>query len=71
MSGKYLGHDSWDHWNVALWLGNDEKLYRRAQRYHARRAYAQLVQNALPRKTPDGAEYTFENVQAACKFIFD
>ena len=28
---EYNGHPSWDHWNVALWFGNDEPLYRMAR----------------------------------------
>ena len=24
----YNGHRSWNAWNVALWIGNDEGLYR-------------------------------------------
>ena len=26
----YNGHRSWNAWNVALWIGNDETLYRAA-----------------------------------------
>ena len=25
---KYNGHRSWNAWNIALWLWNDERLYR-------------------------------------------
>ena len=27
---EYNGHPSWNAWNVALWIGNDEPLYRAA-----------------------------------------
>lgn len=27
----YNGHKNWTHWNVALWLGGDEGLYRFAR----------------------------------------
>lgn len=27
---EYNGHRSWNAWNVALWIGNDEGLYRAA-----------------------------------------
>ena len=28
----YNGHPSYEHWNVALWFGNDEGLYNMARR---------------------------------------
>jgi hypothetical protein len=33
---EYNGHKNWTHWNVALWLGNDEGLYRLALDHLAR-----------------------------------
>lgn len=27
---KYQGHKNWNHWNVSLWINNDEGLYRMA-----------------------------------------
>jgi chromosome condensin MukBEF complex kleisin-like MukF subunit len=30
-SKGYNGHRSWNAWNVALWIGNDEGIYRFAQ----------------------------------------
>lgn len=30
---KYNGHRSWNAWNVALWLNNDEGLYRMMKDY--------------------------------------
>lgn len=26
----YNGHKNWNHWNVSLWINNDEELYRMA-----------------------------------------
>ena len=30
MPGTYNGHKNYTHWNVALWIGNDEGLYHLA-----------------------------------------
>ena len=65
----YNGHKNWNHWNVSLWLHNDEALYRamvaavREHRTKDNAARALLAE--LPNKTPDGAPYTFSSVRAA------
>ncbi len=58
----YEGHKSWTHWNVSLWLNNDEPLYRMARAILLKpttldQAVAEL-RAALPAKTPDGAVYS-------------
>lgn len=64
----YNGHKNWAHWNVALWIANDEQLYRaalRAIRGNRREsAVAQLLEQ-LPAATPDGAKYNKTNLRAA------
>lgn len=30
---KYNGHKNWNHWNVSLWINNDEGLYRAAKNF--------------------------------------
>ena len=36
---RFNGHRSWNAWNVALWIGNDEPLYRLAKEcIHIRKA---------------------------------
>ena len=66
---KYNGHKNWNHWNVSLWIANDENLYGLA-RWAVRRARTRieatrLLLAQLPDKTPDGAPYTFSSVRAA------
>ena len=54
----YNGWKNWATWNVALWLGNDEALYKLARR-HVR--YADLVDQLEAMetfRTPDGASYS-------------
>lgn len=71
----YNGHHCWNCWNVALWIGNDESLYRAAldcKRRPKASGVLPSLQTAtnrmldmLPARTPDGARYTFKAVRAA------
>lgn len=69
---KYNGHKNWNHWNVSLWINNDEGLYRQA--LHCinittnRRQAAEFFLGHVGRtKTPDGAPYTLSSVIAAMR----
>lgn len=58
---QYNGHKNWTHWNVSLWLNNDEGLYRAACDYKKRYGLAVGARKMLadlPSKTPDGAAYS-------------
>lgn len=55
----YNGWKNWETWNVALWLGNDEGLYRIAYE-HSRKGYealAETLRELGSTETPDGVAY--------------
>jgi hypothetical protein len=68
---RYQGHRSWNAWNVVLWIGNDEPLYRQARRClkeggnatRAARLFLEVVGEGS--KTPDGGVYNFKCVREA------
>lgn len=70
---SYNGHRNWNHWNVALWIGNDEGLYNLAKEYKRRHGNArdaaksmlQMLHGAGYSKTPDGAPYSVSALRAA------
>lgn len=66
----YNGHPSYNAWNVALWLGNDEGLYHFAldcKRHggNSEQGARIFMQEFEGRKTPDGVPYTLTNVKRA------
>lgn len=73
MKGKtmpqYNGHKNWNFWNVALWLANDEPLYRMVveckRRCKNKKVAAKLIKERLPAQTPDGAPYSLSAIEAA------
>ena len=76
MAGKpYNGHPSWNAWNVALWIGNDEGLYHAAVEAKRKgkgryvRAFRELTGLASHEKTPDGATYSDNSVLLAIRGI--
>lgn len=76
---RYNGHKDWQHWNVSLWINNDDLLYRAALHYVRTRrerqsprnhhaAAAAMLHDMLAvgtTTTPDGADYTVETIEAA------
>ena len=75
MSNTFNGHKNWNHWNVSLWINNDEGLYRMAKNFIARYPRVGRAKQAalmLERlrdenitKTPDGAPYSVSSIRAA------
>ena len=65
----YNGHQSYDHWNTALWILNDEGFYnlltRKAQLVNKVLTKSQAVTEMLrdlPNKTPDGAQWQADTI---------
>ena len=72
----YNGHKNWNHWNVSLWINNDESLYREALHWVNRvrsldAAARQLMRILDGTKTPDGAPFSYSSVRAALRGIRD
>lgn len=72
----YSGHKNWNHWNVSLWINNDEGLYLMARDYVKRSRHcggrdfaARRMLEALAiagiTHTPDGAPYSVSAIRAA------
>lgn len=70
---KYNGHKNWNHWNVSLWINNDEGLYRLAveqvEKCRTRERAAENIVHELASvgitHTPDGAPYSKSAIRAA------
>lgn len=72
MKRKYNGHDSYNAWNVSLWINNDEGLYNLARRLvsHCTRDGAasrmlEELHSAGITETPDGVKYTKTTIRKA------
>ena len=67
----YNGYESYDHWNTALWLNNDEEFsnllndkVEQAVYMVCTRTRAILeVWQQLPARTPDDAEWKIETIE--------
>ena len=74
-SKPYNGHPSWNAWNVALWISNDEGLYlyalecinncRKEGRASYHRAAKLFINGSGLVCTPDGAKYSINSVKLA------
>jgi hypothetical protein len=74
---KYNGHESYNAWNVALWLANDEGLYHLSMRYKRRYGSARKAAQAMMEffkeinvdKTPDGVIYSKHTIELALRYL--
>lgn len=76
---SFNGYRSWNAWNVALWINNDESIYRSAMAHIQRlklkgfnnekvlRLATKALRLELNYKTPDGAVYNNLSVKNALK----
>ncbi len=79
---EYQGHRSYNAWNIALWMGNDEGIYRfamdclekRTDKGNkpslkiATRRFMEVFENT---KTPDGVKFTTLNVKLGLQGLQD
>ena len=72
-SKMFLGHKNKTHWNVSLWINNDESLYRIAQNCIAQSKTKDIAAECMYRRlkangtttTPDGFKYSTTAIRAA------
>lgn len=70
MSTTYNGYESYDHWNTALWLNNDEKFYNIMMNKVELVVYMRITKTQavyeilrdLPNKTPDDAMWQADTI---------
>lgn len=68
--GTYNGYESYDHWNTALWLNNDEGLYNLVSRKAdlvacgvcTKTQAVYEILRELPESTQDGAEWQADTI---------
>lgn len=72
----FNGHKDYEHWNVSVWITNDEYLYRLAlasiEEHPGTIAGAVADFRAqAPARTPDGVRFTKDRVTAVFKDLIE
>lgn len=71
---EYNGHRNYNYWNVSLWIGNDEGLYKMAREAirkspnkdrAADLMFRWLTEEMDCKTTPDGVKWTKSAIRAA------
>lgn len=66
----YNGYESYDHWNTALWINNEESMYNLLQNKVELVVYMRITKTQavyemlrdLPNTTPDGATWQADTI---------
>ena len=72
---KFNGHKNWNHWNVSLWLTNDEPLFREMIHFlgyapnkdSAARMMIDSLKSNGATHTRDGAPFSYTTIRAAMR----
>ena len=54
---SFNGWKNWETWNVALWIGNDEGLYREARSCVDYAQFTERMRDCESKETPDGCAW--------------
>lgn len=60
---SYMGHRSWNAWNICLWIRNVYETYKYCHNivsmYGVEKAARMYTKNMKGQRTPDGAKYNY------------
>lgn len=70
MTTTYNGYESYDHWNTALWINNDERMHNMLHNKVELVVYMHMTKTQavyemlrdLPSETPDGATWQADTI---------
>ena len=67
MNNTYNGWANYETWNVALWIGNDESMYRFCQGWaqHGYKSLSHQLVEMFGQSTPDGVDWQHADLNHA------